>query len=190
VAPRQLPRAAALAAVLAFVPACAGHHGPSLATRRADLANVEKIIVATSQQCRTSVAALSGTVQTALGAQGPVAPLQRAAQASISACSAESDEEIQDLATLTVPGDLADLRLQSVSGEITKWAADAVGAANDLLKLAGNRADPGALADFNAKTTEMESLAQAAKSSLAAAAAALKTTPVPLDLPTLGRPPR
>lgn len=189
-ASRQLPRAAALAVVMAVLPACGGRHGPSAATRRADFANVEKIILSTSQQCRTSVAALAGAVQSALGAQGPAAPLQQAARATISACSEGSDEEIQDLATLTVPDDLSDLRLQGVPGELTKWAADAVAAANDVLKLAGNRSDAGALADFNAKTTEMESLAKASSAALSAAAAALKTTPLPLNLPALGRPPQ
>jgi hypothetical protein len=45
------------------------------------------------------------------------------------------------------------------------------------------------LAELNAKTSDMQRLAQSVQATLAAAAATLKTPVTPLDLPSIGQPP-
>jgi hypothetical protein len=168
--------------------ACAGGHD-SLATRQADFRNVENIISATSNQCRSAVAAMAGVIRATPSSSGTPAALAQAAQGTKSACSMSTDEEIQDLATLSVPGDLAGFRLDQASRDLTGWAADAVSVAKGLTEVPPNRTVTAALADLNAETSDMQRLAQSVHATLAAAAVALKAAALPLDIPSIGSPP-
>jgi len=100
-----------------------------------------------------------------------------------------TDEEIQDLATLSVPGDLAGFRLDQAARDLTAWTADAAAVGKGLIGLPANRAVAAAVAELNAKTSDMQRLAQSVHATLVAAAAALKAAVVPLDIPSIGSPP-
>ena len=184
----RLVRATLVAGAVLVIPACGGGH-KSQATRQADFANVENIISATSRECRTNLGALADAVRAALPKSASRGALDQAARAAVTACAAATDEEIQDLATLSVPSDLGGLRLDQVSSDLTAWAADGVSVATGLVGLAPNRTVAAALAELNAKTSDMQRLAQSVQATLAAAAAALKTPVSPLDMPSIGQPP-
>ena len=177
-----------VAAAILWAPGCGGADH-ALTTRRADFRNVQNIMAMTSQQCRTAVAAMADAVRSALARSGSVAVLQQTAQASITACSQGTDEEIQDLATLSVPEDLRSLRLDAAVRDLTAWVGDAVVVAKDVIRLAQDRGDAAAIAEFNAKTSGMELLAHSMATSISSAATALKVPFQPIQLPAVGRPP-
>ena len=103
-----------------------------------------------------------------------------------SACTKSTDEEIQDLETLTVPVDLRDLRLEQATSNLTAWCADAAAVGRDVIRLVQNHADAAAATEFNAKVADMRQLAQSALGTLSAAAVALKVEATPIDLRTVG----
>ncbi|GAC1576423.1 MAG: hypothetical protein NVS3B18_10270 [Candidatus Dormibacteria bacterium] len=173
-----------LAGSLSVIPGCGGGH-KSLATRQADLRNVEMIIVSTSQQCRTSVGAMADALRAALAGSGSKSALDRTAQAAVTACSITTDEEIQDLSTLAVPADLASLRLEQAPPDLTAWAADATAAAKDIIRLGHDSGDAAAAGELESKITEMQRLAQSAQAGLAGAAATLHMSPAPLVMPSM-----
>jgi hypothetical protein len=169
-----------------IIPGCGGGHNSTLATRRADFRNIENIVGSTSAQCRTAVGALSDAVNAALARSGSTAILEQSAKAVSSACTKSTDEEIQDLETLTVPVDLRDLRLEQATSNLTAWCADAAAVGRDVIRLVQNHADAAAANEFNAKVTDMRQVAQSALGTLSAAAVALKVEATPIDLRTVG----
>jgi len=184
----RLVRTALVVGAVCVIPACGGGH-KAQATRHADFGNVENIISATSKECRTNLGALADAVRAALPKSASRGALEQAARAAVTACATATDEELQDLATLSVPSDLGGLGLDQVARDVAAWAADGASVATGLIGLPPNRGVAAALADLNAKTSDMQRLAQSIQATLAAAAAALKTPVSPLDLPSIGQPP-
>jgi hypothetical protein len=174
-----------LAVLSAALLSCGGGSGSgSLGRRQADYRNVDNIMRTTVDRCRASVTAAENEIRHSPGGPDVANLVNHAASEAATACSDTSNEEIQDLATLSEPAALQRLHVGDIAHDLASWARDyAARAMQDLSRLLKSRSDAAAAADLGSRSAAMNRLAQDVEARWASVASALQLPPAPLNLP-------